>query len=151
MFPDHSYRKPGADFCEWVVELKVWSLNGANKLDTEARACVELVEDDAKKCRGWPEGAPYTLLFLAVNVPAKFYGRRQNKYSSEEFVDELVKKMKASPGLGRFARDALGDLCAAVKTIDTGANTAGLSRCLATQGFAESPHRPQGVDYSPFP
>lgn len=152
MLPDYSYRKLGADSCEWVVELKVWSFNGARKLDTYVDRNVKVFEKDANKYpRERPELALYAFLFMAVNIPARFSDSRRNKYSPEEFVEELVKRLKASADLDKFARAGGGDLCVVVKTIDADARRAELTRCLATRHFGESPYRPPDIDYCQLP
>jgi hypothetical protein len=72
-WPDHYYRQPGKDRCDWVVELKLWSVDGTKKLADEVKGCVSGLERDAEK---WTKQdiSDYAFCFSAVNTPENFDG-----------------------------------------------------------------------------
>ena len=142
MLPDHYYRNPNTDTCEWIVELKVCSLGGS-KLENEIEGCIKALESDAQKCRKWIEEgkSKYAFFFLAANIPAEF--EQPPTYTPDQFLEELMSRLANSDDFRVAAAGDKVDLCVAIKRIDAlGAELVGLK---ATPRFRESPHLPQGV------
>lgn len=143
--PDFSFRGIGNDVCEWTVELKLWSLDGAQRLEKQVSGCLAGLTDDAQKCLDSQASWRNALLFLAVNIPAKFEGIR--RYSPEQFLESLVRGLcelrQFPPGsLFNFLGEDGADLCVVAKTIDAGYQGAELVACLVSPRFGAS--RPPG-------
>ncbi len=149
MFPDYFYRNPNTDTFEWIVELKNWTLDGSVKLERQVEKCIEEFEKDARK--NWKTASPYVFVFLAVNIPAHFAEiRGRNKYMPEEFLGEILKRLRNSDPLRTLGDEKRGDACAVIKRIDAEAASAELVGCVATPGFKECPHRPEGLQCEGF-
>lgn len=148
MRPDHFFRRPGTDGCEWILELKSWNLDGSRDRKNQVEACIERFEKDATK--DWRSVSNYVFAFLAVNIPAQFGAKkRRHTYTSDEFLEALTEKLKNSNPLRKLTGDR-GDVCAVVKKIDAEAAGAELVHCVATPRFRLSSHRPESIECEAF-
>ncbi len=139
-FPDFYYRKGKSDDCEWVVELKLWSVNGNRDVKLEVRDALKGLTEDSTK---WGGDRTYPFVLLAVNIPSQFaQGRRRHTYTPDDFAQRLVNGVRSSTEFQKL--NSQGDGVVVIKSIDE--TSARLVSCLATSRFANSSWRPEKVE-----
>lgn len=95
LYPDYYYRKPETDDCEWIVELKLWSVNGNALEKAQVDGAITGFKADAKK---WSGQETYPFIFLAVNIPGHFQRapRSRHTYLPNDFTRGLINEVRNS-------------------------------------------------------
>ena len=139
-FPDYYYRKGESDDCEWVVELKLWSVNGNRQKEMEVAGALKGLNDEAVK---WCGKETYPFVLLAINIPSQFeQGRRRHTYKPDDFAQLVVNEVRSSAEFQELNNQ--GDGAVVIKSIDE--TSARLISCVATSRFANSPWRSEKIE-----
>lgn len=140
-FPDFYYRKGKSDDCEWVVELKLWSVNGNSSETDQVDGALKGLNGDAAK---WSGKETYPFVLLVINIPSEFdrASHARLTYTPDDFAQRLVNGVRSSTEFQKL--NSQGDGVVVIKSIDE--TSARLVSCLATSRFANSSWRPEKVE-----
>jgi hypothetical protein len=93
-FLDFTYWPPHTDKC-WVIELKLWSLDGRPSMNNQLTGCMQGLEDDANKVVEMlqkSDGYCGGLVLSVVNIPNIFAVSKP--YSPDDFKKDLIRRIE---------------------------------------------------------